>query len=263
MSEAGTDLDGQQQRIAQIPSLLTSSLRAVLDAFGANILSLRANGSVETSNATTVEDLREYGLSREQETHHRLTLDYEQIHGDGKPANPLTATACEQLLSEVEAVLNTEHHTVEPDLTVTSLTIRVANSQLQEVTPAQSPEFDLTFVADPAEPPVREPTKRRNAERGLYSDLSFNLTNLNLRSVVETETKFHKQSDGRYLSWGGPEDIRPRAPDRLAIRINNHVLPDEYGILKPYKVTDDSVLELMENDVDDTVGQSAAMDGDV
>lgn len=233
-----------------VPSILTNSLCAVLDAFGEDIIQLRAHSSVETTNATTADELRQYGVTREQRTNHRVCIDYEQLRGSDGPANPLSPDACEDILTEVETVLDVEGLTVEPDLAVTSVTVRTTNEALQEVTPAQSAEFDLSFVADPAEPPVRERTKRANATRGLYGELGFNLTNLNLRSVVETETKYHEQSDGRYLSWGGPSDIRPRSPKRLAIRINEQVLPEELGMLKPYQVTDDRVLEIPEDGLD-------------
>ena len=236
---------------ALIPSILTNSFRTVLDAFGEEIIHLRAHGSVETTNATPVDELRQYAVTREQQTQHRLLIDYEQLRGSDGPANPLTSEVCDDILAEVERVLDAETLSVEPDLAVSSVTIRTRSEVLQEITPAQSAEFDLTFVADPAEPPVRERTKRANASRGLYSELGFNVTNLNLRAVVETETKFHEQSDGRYLSWGGPDDIRPRSPKRLAIRINEQILPEEYGMLKPYTVTDDRVLEIPDDELDD------------
>lgn len=236
---------------ALIPSLLTSSLRAVFDAFEEDIISITAHGSVETTNGTITEELREYGVTHEQRTHHGLTLDYQQLQNDGEPVNPLTSDAREDIIDEVATVLDSEKWRADPDLTVTSMTIRVTDERLEEVTPAQSPTFDLTFVADPAESPVRDRTQRLNADRGLYSELGFNITNLNVRSVVETAAKYQEQTSGRYLSWGGPNDIRPRSPERLAIRINEHVLPDEYGMLKPYTVIDDNVLELSADEIED------------
>lgn len=233
-----------------IPSLLTNSARAILDAFGEDIIALTAHGSVETTNQTVIESLRKYGVSRAQQTNHRLSFEYERLRGTDGPKNPLTESAQEEILEEVETILAVESNTVKPDLAVTSFTIRITDDRLQEVTPAQTPEFDLHFVADPAEPAIKEPTKRLNVDRGLYSDLGFNVTNLNLRSVIETETKYHQQSDGRYFSWRGPDDIRPRSPTKLAVRINNHVLPDQYGALKRYVVTDDRVLELDEQTAD-------------
>jgi hypothetical protein len=151
---------------------------------------------------------------------------------------------------------------VKADIAVTQFTVRIRDERLQEVTPAQSDEFDLLFVSDPAEQVAREATERKNLDRRLYDSLGFQIRNLNLRSVIETETKHHQQSDGKYLSWGGPTDIRPRAPERLAIRINEHVLPDEYGTLKPYRVTDDSVLELIDDEFDEQESQSNSVSGE-
>jgi len=245
-----SDSATRSQQTYLIPSVLTNSARAILDAFGDDIISLTARGSVETTNQTVIESLRQYGVSREQRTNHRLSLEYERLRGTDGPKNSLTTSAQEEILEEVEAILAVESNDVKPDLAVTSFTVRITNEQLQEVTPAQTPEFDLRFIADPAEPAIREPTKRLNVERGLYSDLGFKITNLNLHSVIETETKYHQQSDGRYLSWRGPEDIRPRSPKKLAVRINNSVLPDRYGTLKRYFVTDDRILELDEQAVD-------------
>lgn len=242
-----------------LPSLLTNSLRAVFDAFGADIIQLRAHGSLETTNATPLDDLREYAVSWHQEDHQKITIDYEQLYHSGEPANPLTESARTRVLEAIDARLTPHETDIEPDLAVTELTVRITDDRLREITPAQSSEFDLRFVSDPAEAPVREPTKRRNVDRNLYSELGFKLRNLNLRSVIETETKFHNQSDGRYLSWGGPTDIRPRAPKRLAVRINDHVLPDAYGVLKPYVVTDDQVLEL--SDDIDTPTELSPSDG--
>jgi hypothetical protein len=223
----------------------------VFETFGDDIISLTAHGSVETTNGTTTEELRNYGVTREQQTTHRVAVDYQQLTGDGDPINPLTESAREEILTQIERILGTEECNVQPDLTVTSVTIRITDERLAEVTPAHTPEFDLTFRADPTEPPLRADTQRRNEDRGLYSELGFNITNLNLRSVVETAAKHHEQTNGRYLSWGGPEDIRPRSPTKLAVRINEHVLPDAYGILKPYTVADDSVLELADTEIDD------------
>jgi len=119
---------------------------------------------METTNGTIAEELRKYGVAREQRTHRGLELDFQQLTSNGKPSNPLTSGAREQIIDEIETVLDSEKISVEPDLTVTSMTLRVTEERLAEVTPAQTPEFDLTFVADPAEPPVRNRTKRQNAD---------------------------------------------------------------------------------------------------
>lgn len=263
MNESPT-VDGDEvQRTVQIPSLLTNSFRAVLDAFGEQITQIRAQGSIETNNSTLVDNLRDYAVSWEQSDQQSMRVDYERLPGANGPANPLTEDARQQLIDEIRARLDPQEPDVEADLAVTQMTVRVTDERLQEVTPAQSAEFDLRFVSDPVEPPVREVTQRKNLDRRLYDALGFDCRNLNLRSVIETETKYHQQSDGKYLSWGGPSDIRPRSPERLAIRINEHVLPAEWGTLKPYRVTDDSILELVDSEFDDDhTGAVSTTEGD-
>jgi len=223
-----------------------------MDTFGENIIQLNAHGSITTTNQTVIDELAEYGIIREQETKHRLTIDYTQLQSpDGTGvSNPLDESARESILDHVTAILDAESNTVKPDLGVTSLTIRVTDDRLKEITPARTSEFDLLFKSDQAEEPLRDKTRRLNSERGLYSELGFKIQNLNLRSVIETRTKFTQQSDGRYLSWQGPDDVSPRSPERLAIRINKHVLPEPYGTLKPYRVADNEILELAEEEVD-------------
>lgn len=248
MSEPET-LSAEQTERALIPSVLTNSFRAVLDAFGDNLIHLSASGSVETTNGTTV--IREFGVHRSQSTNQEVSIDYEQLPGEDGPVNPLDKKAREDILDELDAILDTEETTVEPDLAVSSFTIRTVAPELRDVTPAQSQEFDLTFVADAAEAPVQEPTRRLNLGRGLYDQLGFQIRNLNLRSVVETEAKYHEQSSGVYFSWGGPQDIRPRAPEHLAIRVNEYVLPDDFGVLKPYVVTDENVIDVPDEAEDD------------
>lgn len=251
-------------RTYKIPSLLTTSMRAILEVFGEDIVELKANGSVTTTNQTLIEDLREYGVTREQQTNHRIEIDYTQLQDNdsNEASNPLDEEAQLDLDEHISAVLDAESRAVEPDLTVTSVTIRINDERLQKVTPAQTSEFDLHFVADPAEPDLREQTQRRNSDRGLYSDLGFQIQNLNLRSVVESATKFSQQTDGEYYAWQGPDDIRPQAPRKLASRINQHVLPDQYAKLKHYQVADDQKLDLVDGDFDNREGENENSEGE-
>lgn len=257
-------VSNQQHETVLIPSMLTNSARAVLGAFGPQITQIKAHGSTETTNSSVIDELREYGVTLERQTLHRVKIDYKRLPGKDGPANQLTDDVIHRLFTELDAHLDTGDLAVAPDLAVTSLSVQVSDKQLQEVTPAQTDEFDLYFVADPAEEAVREQTELCNRERGLYRELGFNRTNLNLRRVVETATKHHEQGDGRYMSWQGPDDIRPRSPERLAVRINRRILPNDYRMLKPYSVTDDHVLEIREDELttgDD--GNQSSTQGDV
>jgi hypothetical protein len=256
----GAETADPTQRTTPIPALTTNSARAILDAFGDSVIQLTATSSVVTTNQTLVEDLREYGVLREQETKQQLDIDYTQLQTSDSPDpdNPWDEAAITSLFEHVEAILDAESQSVTPDLAVQSFTIRVTDEELKAVTPARTAEFDLYFEAAPAEERIRERTRRANADRGLYTELGFNVTNLNLHSVIETATKYTEQSDGRYLSWNGPaNDTRPRTTPRLARKVNKRVLPDQYGTLKRYQVVDDEVLELAgsnddDNETDDT-----------
>lgn len=245
-----------------VPSLLTTSARVIIDTFGPQIRSLNAHGSIETTNSRLLDEYREYGLRQQQDTNHRIAIRYERIPGrNGDPTNPLSGDITEDLFDEIEAHLQTDNLSVKPDLTVTSFTVRVTEPRLKEVVPAQTPEFDLTFRADSTEDAVRDLTKQRNADRGLYADLGFEIRNLNLRSVEEVAARHHKQFDGRFLSWQGPNDISPKIPERLAARINTEVLPDDDGILKPYVVVDDHMLTIDEPTLDENADTQSSYGG--
>jgi len=249
-----SDPSGTIKRTTAIPALLTNSARVILDAFGDSIIQLTASSSIVTTNETLVEELREYGVLRKQETKQTLDIDYTQLQDSdsSEPDNPWDEAAIETLHENLNAILDAEAQSVKPDLAVQSVTIRVTDEALQEVTPARTPEFDLHFEAAKAEEAVREQTRRANAGRGLYTELGFNVTNLNLHSVVETVTKYNEQSDGEYLSWNGPEaDTRPKVNPQLAVRINDRILPDQYGLLKPYHVVDDEVIDVADDAFED------------
>jgi hypothetical protein len=47
----------------------------------------------------------------------------------------------------------------------------------------------------------------------------------------------------------------------LAIRVNEHVLPDRFGALKPYYVTDDRVLQVPEDADEELAEQMMAGQG--
>lgn len=242
--------DSMAKRTIQIPAVLTNSLRAVLDSFGTDIVRLRAKGSTGSTNQTLIDEIREYGVARKQEESHCIDLDYTQRPNDGAEvaSNLIDEDAQTKICDHLDAVLDPPNTNVKPDLSVQSLTIQVTDERIEAVTPAQTSKFDFRFSADRAEKPVREQLRRLNMDRGLYSELGFKLHNLNLHSVVETATKSMGQTNGQYFSWSGPGDVRPKSRKKLAIRINKHVLPEEYGALKPYQITEDMDTQIVEEE---------------
>ena len=265
-----SDSAGTVARTTLIPALKTNSVRAILNTFGDSIIKLEASSSSTTTNETHVEDIREYGVFRAQETKQSFSIDYTQLQDADSSAldNPWDEAAINTLYEHLNAILDAESQSVKPDLAVQSVTIRVSDEALKEVTPARTTEFDLHFEAAQAEEALRDQTRRANAGRGLYTELGFNVTNLNLHSVIETETKFHEAADGKYFSWHGPaHDTRPNGNDQLAVRINDRVLPDQYGLLKPYQVVDDEVIdvsdEALEADDGDTDDDETSVNTEV
>ena len=259
-----SDSAGTVARTTLIPALKTNSVRAILNTFGDSIIKLEASSSSTTTNETHVEDIREYGVFRAQETKQSFSIDYTQLQDADSSAldNPWDEAAINTLYEHLNAILDAESQSVKPDLAVQSVTIRVSDEALKEVTPARTTEFDLHVEAAQAEEALRDQTRRANAGRGLYTELGFNVTNLNLHSVIETETKFY-ESDGKYFSWHGPaNDTQPNGNDQLAVRINDRILPDQYGVLKPYHVIDDEVIdvadEALEADDGDSEGEEAS-----
>ena len=254
-------------KVVSVPAILTNSLRTIFEEFGDDIILVSAHGSVTTPpTQALVEGFDNYDFTRKQETLHRLELNYRQEE-DINPVNPLDDQTQQGLLDEVSATLTSDDRSVEPDLAVTDLMIRVQSDELEEITGAQSNEFDIRFRADPAEEAIRDQTRFVNRGKGLYDELGFNLMNLNLRSVVETEIKYSGQADSQLFYWGGPQgDVPPRITKQFAIRINEHILPDDVGTLKRYEAVDEQTLELTgttdaadeESDSDDTVEEGEA-----
>lgn len=244
---SGTDT----QQLFQVPSLLTNSTRAILNQFGDSIHELTANGTRETANRRSVDDLNDYGVYVEHPQVNALGINYRRREYDGDVVNPLTPQAVDRLEDEIDVQLNDEDLSVTPDVPVNKLTIRVTNDALQEAVGTRTATFDLTFVADKAENALLPQTKLVNAGRGLYSELGFAHMHLNLRSVVETAAQRHEQSSATVMSWGGPGDLYPKSPDILAVRIVDQVLPDDIGFVKPYNVVNGEFITVDEEALDD------------
>jgi hypothetical protein len=245
----------EQNRIdAPIPSILTTSAVEMLETFTTDIVKIKARGSHETRNGDSL--MREFGLDWTQTQRHEVTLDYRQIREreEGKGIvvqNPLTEAAVDNLIHELRLRLRPDAD-VEPDLTVDKLVLDATLPSLQDSTRAMSSGFELTFVSDPAHSTpgdtrgARSLTREKNRDRGLYSELSWNIRNLNLRCVEETKVAYPEQGDGRIMSWQGPGDTRINSPKEVASTIKEKVCPDDYAAMKRFGVSDENDTELQD-----------------
>jgi hypothetical protein len=211
--------------------------------FGENIIDARARGSIHTDNPTEIDHLSEYGVTYDLQESQVMEVDYTLIDPED-PYNPLNAGAQNDILSEVNARLDdlaTDHP---PDLAVTRFAATVESDEMMNACEARTSQFDLQFISEPAIDPYRGRTQELNRERGVYRDLGFEVRNLNLHAIYETQQRYADgPGDGKIMSWGGLEDTRARAPDPLVRQVYNEILPDDIGVLKLYAVTDEETVE--------------------
>jgi len=246
-SENQTSTTAEPINETPIPSLLTNSGVEVLNAFGKEIIELEAEASIDNWNRREV--MRDYGLLHEQLARDKVTIDYHQItDADGMVENPITDSKADRIIDNLARHL-TSDHSVEPDMAVSKLVVRVTSEAMMEASRATTDEFELTFISDPAGD-ARDVTEDKNFDKGLYDQMGFEYRNLNLHSVYETRAKYAEQSDGKLMGWGGPSDTRPRCSTALAQAVRQDVLPDGFGALKWYVVTEDNVTELRSVETD-------------
>jgi hypothetical protein len=238
----------EYDKVAEIPSILTNSAVEILEAFTTDIIEIRAESCIDETNGESL--MREYGLQRKQTHRQSVKLDYTAITDNttGEVQNPLTEAAVDNIVHEIGLRLDDMTVDAQPDLAVWKLVLNVRLPELERKTRALSDEFELTFVSDPAEDrgETRDPaalTRMKNRDRRLYSDLSFNVQNLNLRSVVETTAEYTEQGNSKIMGWGGPDDNRPNTAPGVADSVYN-IIPEEYAWVKDYSITETNELVL-------------------
>jgi hypothetical protein len=235
-------------KVAEIPSILTNSAVEVLEMFTTDIIEIKAASCVDETNPDGL--IPDYGLHRKQTHRQTVELDYTAIRDDtGEIENPLTEAAVDNIVHEIGLRLDDMTVDAQPDLAVKKLVINVSLPELERRTNALSDEFELTFVSDPAEDngepndPAAK-TRMKNRDRRLYSDLSFDVQNLNLHSVYETRAKYTEQVNAKIMGWGGPQDKQPRTHPAVA-EVVRTVIPDKFEYLKEFGVTETNELILM------------------
>jgi hypothetical protein len=235
--EGAGRLDGTH---TAIPSLLTNSAIEVLEHFQEDIIEIRATASLDVTNKDQLLD--DHGLIRKTTNQQKLALNYRKVtDSDGEVQNPMNQPNIERIKSKLRSKLGDSAVDAHPDMSVSSFTVDVVCPEITELTRARSDEYELTFTSDRVEGgDWQSLTRKRNADKDLYTDLSFEFRNLNLRSVVETRAKYAEQSDGKIWSWGGPDDIRPNAPTKVSQAVKNTALPEDITEMKQYVVGEEN-----------------------
>jgi hypothetical protein len=245
MSRAEDEPTTHKRDTALIPSILTNSANEVLEYFGEDIVSIRAAASVNITN--TDELISTHGLIRNTTTQQKVELNYERvIDSEGVTQNPMTQDNVERIQRKLRSKLDDPDVDADPDMSVSKLTVDLVCPEITEVSRSQTDEYELTFISDAVQVDrERVRTERKNDEKNLFTELSFNFRNLNLRSVVETQAKYAGQSDGKIWGWGGVRDIRPNAPEEVSQAIKKHALPDDLGTTKTYEISEENRMKLV------------------
>jgi hypothetical protein len=223
-----------------IPSLLTNSAMEVLEHFQEDIVEIRAAASVDMTNKDQLLD--DHGLIRKTTTTQKVALNYQRIvDSTGEIQNPMNEANIERIKRRLRSKLDDPAVGAEPDLAVSSFTVDIVCPEITEATRSRSDEYEVKFTSDPVEDDTfRWRTQNTNADKNLYTDLSFQFRNLNLRSVVETRAKYSEQTNGKVWSWGGLDDTEPNAETKVSQAVKNTALPEDIADMKQYVVGADS-----------------------
>jgi|AKVG01.1.fsa_nt_gi hypothetical protein len=245
MSQTEQNSDTQPSSYTPIPSILTNSAIEILEHFQEDIIEISATASTDTTNKDEL--IRTHGLTRETTTQQKVTLDYRRItDSDGDVQNPMNQDNIDRIKRNLRSKLDDPSMDAKPDMSVSSFKVDVVCPQITESSRARTDEYELTFYSDPIEEDVEQrKTRSANAGKGLFTDLSFNFRNLNLRSVVETRAKYAEQSNGQIWGWGGPDDIRPNAPIPVSQAVKMNVLPEDLDAMKHYDVSEENRMKVV------------------
>jgi hypothetical protein len=245
MSQTEQNPEDADSGYTPIPSILTNSAVEILEHFQEDIIEISATASTDTSNKDEL--IRTHGLMRETTTQQQVNLDYTRItNSDGEVQNPMDQDNIDRIKRKLRSKLDDPSMDAKPDMSVSSFKVDVVCPEITESSRARSDEYELTFYSDAVDTEKeRRKTENRNAEKGLFTDLSFNFRNLNLRSVVETRAKYAEQSNGQIWGWGGPEDTRPNAPLLVSQAVKMNALPEDLGTMKHYHVSEENRMKVV------------------
>lgn len=222
-----------------VPSLTTTSLRALADTLGENIK--KAEFRTAISESQTYSDvLPDYGLDvrrqRADDFSGTYNRDVVSTPVGTKVRNPIDDGALFEELQEVkEYYEDSEGNKYPPDYSTLRFTAELSSKALKDISEkADNQRFDLSFEASAAESNIHSKTENDNEGRGLYVQ-GFNVRNLNLHRVTETVSKFENRETNILYSWDGPGDTSPFAPRSVGSAVFD-LLPDDISVSKTYRV---------------------------
>lgn len=242
----------------QIPSILTLSLRKILNFYGESILILKARGGTLPHDKTPLDD--EYGVIFSSGDSSVIEVNYKQERNpDGTIKNPLNEAKIDEIFEHLDNNLpgfelkdkdeNVEE-TYPPDIPVDLLVVEIKDDKLMELAETETNIFEATFKSEKAETSkMKNDIHKLNRDLGVYY-LGFEIRNLNLFQLIEQAKKLLEPRKLwkriSIIQWNGyaKQHLRPRSPIAIAQHIYVNYLPSGYKSLKKYLITKENKLEL-------------------
>jgi len=242
----------------QIPSILTLSLRKILNFYGESILILKARGGALPHDKTPLDD--EYGVIFSSGDSCVIEVNYKQERNpDGTIKNPLNEAKIDEIFDHLNNNLpkfelkdkdgNVEE-TYPPDIPVNFLVVEIKDDKLMELAKTETNIFEATFKSEKAETQkIRKDIHKLNRDLGVYY-LGFEIRNLNLFQLIEQAKKLLEPRKLwkriSIIQWNGyaKQHLRPRSPIAIAQHIYENYLPLGYKSFKKYLITKENKLEL-------------------
>lgn len=242
----------------QIPSILTLSLRVILNFYSESIIKLKARGGTLPHDKTPLDE--EYGVIFSSGDSSVIEVNYEQKRNpDGTKKNPLNEAKIEEIFEHLDNNLpgfelkdkdgNVEGR-YDPDIPVDFLIVEIKDDKLMELAETETNIFEATFKSEKAETSkMRKDIHKLNRDLGVYY-LGFEIRNLNLFQLIEQAKKLLEPRKLwkriSIIQWNGyaKQHLRPRSPIALAQHIYENYLPSGYKSLKKYLITKENKLEL-------------------
>lgn len=228
-----------------VPSILTVSLREIMDYYRERIVRLQAEGGEHPSNSVILD--KEYGVTFNPGRSGTVRIDYTQRRDtDGTILNPID----KGWISEMRGYLNDnlqEYEGHPPDIPVSLLEVEIEDDRIAELTNSTINTFDATFESDPPEPQMKDRIHNPDSD---YYDLElaehwrvvlgqgFRIRNLNLRLFVNTGQKFGERIWNPIIQWKGwPSNDPPKSHYEIAGIIRDKYLPPRpFKLLKFYRI---------------------------
>lgn len=229
-----------------IPSILTISLRVILDYYREKIVKLKAEGG-EFPSASRVID-KDYGITFNPGSKGTVRVDYKQEREkEGVIKNPID----EEWISKMHGYLDEYLRGYEghpPDIPISELEVEIEDDKIAELVGSDTNRFDARFESDPPEPRIRSTI--HSPESDYYQeDLAdhwrvllgqgFRIRNLNLKEFINTEQKFAEVAKiwKPIIKWRGwPSNDVPKSNYEIAGIIRQNYLPPDFAKLKFYRI---------------------------